>query len=194
MKYDRTVIAYHGCAIEAAHSLLEGQPFKRSVNDYDWLGHGIYFWEYGVDRAWRFAWAQQRSGKIRSPAVVGALIQLGNCFDLLDTHYTHDLHQFYPRWADLEESSRSEFPRNRGSEPDWKGRYLDCALLNAYLTTAEMTGSSYDTVRGCFREGGPAFPGAGIHMESHIQISVRNPACILGVFRPTGSMPREERP
>ncbi len=45
-------------------ALLEGQPFKPSVNDYDWLGHAVYFWEYGADRAWRFSLEQQKAGKI----------------------------------------------------------------------------------------------------------------------------------
>jgi hypothetical protein len=39
-------------------------------------------------------------------------------------------------------------------------------------------------VRGGFLEGEPVFPGSGILRESHIQISVRNPTCVLGVFRP----------
>lgn len=188
MQYDRTVIAYHGCDIETAHAVLDGEPFKPSINDYDWLGHGIYFWEYGADRAWRFAQDQQELGKARTPAVIGALIQLGNCFDLLDTRFTHDLREFFPKWRGSMETSGAEVPRNLGSEPDWKGRYLDCAVINAYLTLAATVSDPYDTVRGCFREGGPAYPGAGIHMESHIQVAVRNPTCILGVFRPMGSI------
>jgi len=86
MKYDRTVIAYHGCDAETAERLLHGEQFKKSQNDYDWLGEGIYFWEYGADRAFKFAQDQQRRGKVAKPAVVGALIQLGRCFDLMDTH------------------------------------------------------------------------------------------------------------
>ena len=45
-------------------------------------------------------------------------------------------------------------------------------------------GTGYDTVRGAFLEGKPAYPGAGFSREGHIQIAVRNSACILGVFRP----------
>lgn len=185
MQYDRTVIAYHGCDIETASSLLEGEPFKPSINEYDWLGHGIYFWEYGADRAWRFAKDQQEQGRIHAPAVIGALIQLGHCFDLLDTRFTYDLSQFFPKWRDLMEKSEAELPRNRGSVPDWKGRYLDCAVFNSYFSMEEAVDEPYDTVRGCFREGGAVYPDASIHMESHIQIAVRNPACILGVFRPS---------
>jgi hypothetical protein len=47
MRYDRTVIAYHGCDALVAERLLHGEPFKKSQNDYDWLGEGIYFWSTG---------------------------------------------------------------------------------------------------------------------------------------------------
>ncbi len=42
----------------------------------------------------------------------------------------------------------------------------------------------FDTVRGVFTEGGPAFPGAGIQKKSHIQICIRNMDCIKGFFLP----------
>ncbi len=79
MKYDRTIIAYRGCEAEIADRLLRGEPFQKSQNDYDWLGEGIYFWEYGADRALKFAIDQQRRGKVEVPAIVGALLQLGHC-------------------------------------------------------------------------------------------------------------------
>ena len=55
---------------------LRGEPFKKSQNDYDWLGLGIYFREYGADRALRFAHDQKARGKLETPAIVGALIQI----------------------------------------------------------------------------------------------------------------------
>jgi hypothetical protein len=42
----------------------------------------------------------------------------------------------------------------------------------------------FQTVRGVFIEGGEAFPGSCIMEKSHIQIAVRDPACIIGVFQP----------
>ena len=38
-----------------------------------------------------------------------------------------------------------------------------------------------------FHEGVPAFQGSGIHTKSHIQVAVRDPACILGYFKPTSA-------
>jgi hypothetical protein len=195
MSYDRTVTAYHGCDEEVARRILDGEAFKPSKNDYDWLGHGVYFWEYGLDRAYRFALAQQRRGKIQSPAVIGALVQLGECFDLMDTRFTHDLRQFFPDWAQSVRAEGAELPRNAGSTPDLKLRRLDCAVLNAYLDLSSRGGVVYDTVRCGFIEGGPAFEGSGIYLESHIQIAVRTPRSIAGVFRPNLSKvrPQEER-
>ena len=42
----------------------------------------------------------------------------------------------------------------------------------------------FDTIRGVFTEGGPAFEGAGIQAKNHIQICIRNLNCIKGFFIP----------
>lgn len=42
----------------------------------------------------------------------------------------------------------------------------------------------FQTVRGVFQEGVPAFVGSDIRRKSHIQIAVRDPDCILGYFKP----------
>lgn len=60
----------------------------------------------------------------------------------------------------------------------------DCAVMNSYLKAIEAEGIKYDSVRCGFVEGPPAFPGSRIRRESHVQICIRNPSCILGVFRP----------
>jgi len=185
MRHDRVVLAYHGCDAAVADRLLAGEPFQRSENDYDWLGAGVYFWEYGADRALQFARDQQRRGKVAEPAVVGALVQLGRCFDLLDTAHTQDLASAFREYRSFAPQAGWMLPRNAGSTPDKKLRRLDCSVLNYYLDELDADGVSFDTVRCGFQEGERAFPGSGIYRESHIQISVRNPACILGVFRPT---------
>ena len=83
----RTIIGYHGCRADFAHDVLLGNvsidAWKPSANEWDWLGHGIYFWEHSPQRALR--WAQE---KYEQPAVLGAVVQLGKCFDLLDESVT----------------------------------------------------------------------------------------------------------
>lgn len=185
MRYDRMVVAYHGCDAGVAERLLGGEPFKPSRNDYDWLGDGIYFWEYGEDRAFQFAREQVDRGRVRKPAYVGALIQLGDCFDLLDTRFTSELAMAYVPWRASYRRENLPLPRNAGAAPDYKLRYRDRAVLGWYLDFLEQEeGRRYDTVRCGFPEGAPVYPGSGILKQTHIQLTVRNPSCIVGVFRP----------
>jgi hypothetical protein len=188
MKYDRTILAYHGCDARVAKRLLDGEPFKPSQNDYDWLGEGIYFWEYGAARAMRFAHDQKARGKVRTPAVVGALLQLGNCFDLMDTRFTEELPHAFLRFKEYCRQRGLPLPENSGKTPDKLLRKRDSAVLNYYLDELPRQGipgvRPYDTIRCGFVEGAPAFPGSGIRHQSHVQIAVRNPACVVGVFRP----------
>lgn len=39
-------------------------------------------------------------------------------------------------------------------------------------------------MRGVFQEGKPVFEGSGIYRDTHIQICIRNPECIVGFFMP----------
>jgi hypothetical protein len=155
--------------------------WKPSKNQWDWLGHGIYFWEHSPKRALRWAKERFRSAQ-GGPDVVGAIIQLGACFDLLDEDVTEALADAYSHLSNVYQQLGRTLPRNRGT--DWKRRELDCLALNYCLGYQKAQNVAYDSVRGAFLEGEPVFPGAGIRHESHIQIAVRNPDCILGVFRP----------
>ena len=65
-------------------------------------------------------------------------------------------------------------------------RKLDCAVVNWTIKRLEEGGDMrFHSVRGVFQEGEAAFPDSGIRRRSHIQIAVRNPACILGYFLPS---------
>ncbi|NDP22972.1 MAG: hypothetical protein GZ091_18115 [Paludibacter sp.] len=46
------------------------------------------------------------------------------------------------------------------------------------------TFKKFDSMRGVFTEGGPAFDGAEIQLKRHIQICIRNPNSIKGFFLP----------
>jgi hypothetical protein len=60
--------------------LLRREQLKPSGNDYDWLGSGIYFWEYGDRRAldWATGIAKRRPHIVETPAVIGAHIDTWN--------------------------------------------------------------------------------------------------------------------
>lgn len=119
---------------------------------------------------------------------MGALIQLGNCFDLLDTTYTQTLAYAWPKYAEDLSLQGKTTPQNKSAgdkDLDHVIRNLDCAMVNWTITQLEKAKRPrFDTVRGVFPEGDAAFPGSYILEKSHIQISVRNPDCILGYFAP----------
>ena len=119
LSYQRTVFAFHGCDQRVADAVLAGkEKLAVSENTYDWLGHGIYFWEHGPARA--FEWAAQQAkrkrSKIKRPSVLGAVISLGNCFDLLDIKFTDILAH---TTATLEETFAAQgraIPQNQKAE------------------------------------------------------------------------------
>lgn len=180
--YQRQVIAYHGCDQVVADATLRGGKLKESANDYDWLGKGIYFWEHGPARAMEWARFMKQRKKVTRPAVVGALIQLGHCFDLLDIRFTELLRDLYPKFKKTLEAVGHAMPVN---EPNRKLHRLDCAFLNWSISSVEeQTGIRFQTVRGVFIEGEPLYPTAQIYMQSHIQIAVRDTSVLVGFFHP----------
>jgi len=188
-EYQRLIVAYHGCdQTVVEHVVLQRGELQPSAERYDWLGKGIYFWEHGPQRA--AEWAQERAnlGKIQSPAVLGAIIQLGNCFDLLDTRYTEILTQAWPKFEKAWSSAGKPLPLNKSRDPrdvDKALRFRDCSLLNWTLDQMKSGGmEEFDSVRGLFQEGQTAFPDSEIRTRSHIQIAIRNPECIVGYFLP----------
>ena len=53
-QFARIIVGYHGCTEDFARDLLLGtapvSAWQPSTNDWDWLGHGIYFWEHSPER------------------------------------------------------------------------------------------------------------------------------------------------
>ena len=194
--HEHLVVADHGTERSLARRVLLGErELVPSRNDYDWLGHGVYFWELGLARALQFAEEKERRGVLRDPFAIGAYIRLGRCLDLTDTWATEALAISYLDYRHDVMKAGKTLPVNRplaGQIAEAPLRHLDCAVINHCTKNADRdalrVGRSfgYDSVRGVFEEGARAFPGAALRSKSHIQIAVRNPACILGVFRPRG--------
>ncbi len=196
LNYQRTIFGYHGCDRSVAGSVLTGRrQLGPSSNDYDWLGSGIYFWEHGPSRAleWAENAAKRPGSRIKQPAVLGAVIQLGICFDFLDTRHTDYLAEYFPLYVRTLQNEGKPIPQNRqapDSDDDWVLRRLDCQFINWLVPVLEAgMGVRIQTIRGVFQEGEPAFPGGGIRRKSHIQIAVRDPGVIVGFFHPFDKLP-----
>lgn len=69
-------------------------------------------------------------------------------------------------------------------------RFLDCAVIRHLHEMIEAepeetrTVEPFDTVRGMFTEGRSVYPGGGFKRGSHVQLAVRAPTCIKGIFLP----------
>lgn len=191
LNYQRSVLGYHGCDADVVAKVLAGDDtLTQSEQGYDWLGPGVYFWEHGPQRAYDWAVEESRRNpdKITTPAVLGAIINLGQCFDFLDIPNTRLLQSLYPEFKRVIVETGKRMPENRSTgrgDRDKVLRFLDCAVIKFALDKLAEAGRVYHTARGAFFEGGEAFPGAGIMLKSHIQIAVREPSCIVGFFRPS---------
>jgi hypothetical protein len=191
--YQRLVIGYHGCDESIRDEVIRsGTGLKAYPKDYDWLGHGIYFWEHGPARALEWAEAQKQRGNLDHPSVIGAVLHLGRCFDLLDAEYTDLLAESYPDFLQSMNEAGRPIPENRAlrsGDEDRILRNLDCSVVNWTIEQVEKQGDlHFHSVRGVFPEGEAVFPESGIRRRSHIQIAVRDPACILGYFLPTSDL------
>lgn len=184
------VYGFHGIDEDAAFEILNAKsPFKRSTNAYDWLGEGTYFWENNFPRAKQYAFedSTRKNSKIKKPSVIGAVIDLGNCLDLLDQEWLDFLKASYVSLRDTLEEENKILPQNIGFHPndfDFKKRELDCAVIRFAHKLANESGIIFDTVRAAFWEGDELYPNAGFKCQNHIQIAVLNPNCIKGIFLP----------
>jgi hypothetical protein len=182
------VLGYHGCDRDTGEKLLQNEAFRPSENTYDWLGSGIYFWEANPDRA--LDWArevirrnQSKDGFDKEPFVVGAIINLGFCLDLISSNGSRALQLAYLGLQDDLIEAGDDIPENSGGD-DLLLRKLDCMVINyLHQSRKKFAEQSFDTVRAVFTEGDLLYPTAGFRRKTHIQICVRNQECIKGVFR-----------
>ena len=185
------VIGFHGCEESVRDAIVSGSTtLKASKNKYDWLGHGFYFWQNNYDRALDFATNPPSKKSVQKPAVLGAIISLGSCLDLMDKKHIKAVELSYKSLEESVISDNGKLPMNKNTlnSNDRILRELDCYVIeNLHKTIKDSHCSPFDSTRGVFIEGSPIYENAGFHEKTHIQICVRNPNCIKGFF-----IPREE--
>ena len=187
-KRSSLVIGFHGCDLGVRDKLVNSKTvFRQSKNDYDWLGHGMYFWENDVDRALEFASYKKERQKSITPSVLGATIDLGNCLDLLNSKNLQLIKLAYEILATELDNSGFRLPENTPLRDgkDLIFRRLDCAVIETLHENRKKSKlPEFDSVRGVFWEGEELYPSAGFREKNHIQICVRNPNCVKGFFIP----------
>jgi len=182
--YHRTVVGYHGTRLSVALDIVNRRKsFVAQQNEGDWLGRGIYFWEYAPEQA--LGWANRRQSQWNEPvAVLGSMIRLGSCLDLLDPANIRTVKEFHAEFCKEQAELGLAIPKNKRNN-----RALDCAVFEYLYRAAQSANDesrqSVETARGAYvptAEKNRIFKGSWLYEQSHIQICVRNQACILGTW------------
>lgn len=180
------VIGFHSCDKEVGLKVLNGaDELLPSQNTWDWLGEGIYFWEQNPTRAWEYAVEcsqrkQYNKTPIKTPFVLGAIIDLGKCLNLVDAESLKILSEAHKVLVDAMKEANVKMPVNKGDN-----RQLDCAVIQFIHNSNKNNGiRGYDTVRCAFPEGQEVYEGAKITSRLHLQICVKTPESIKGFFLP----------
>lgn len=180
------ILGFHSCDREVGLKVLNGNDhLKPSQNKWDWLGHGIYFWEYNPIRALQYAndvaeGKQKATAKIKTPFVIGCIIDLGRCLNLTEPSQYTLLNETYKNLKTTYEQTGEAMSENKGD-----ARILDCAVfMHMHYLLERRDHPPYDTIRGAFPEGKAIYEGCAIKDQTHIQICVRNTDSILGYFLP----------
>jgi hypothetical protein len=115
-------------------------------------------------------------------AVVGSMIRLGRCFDLLDPVNIATLKTLYDEFIRNYLIVNKAPPKNNAHSH----RYLDRAVFEyAYSALNDQTGGRIDTCRAVYVPADKSkriWRGSSISEESHVQLCVRNPKRILGTW------------
>lgn len=194
--YHRTVVGYHGTGLSSALRIVNRvEDFRKSERDFDWLGRGIYFWEYAPKQALR--WAERRQRKYQAKqnktsddivrateplAVVACMIRLGFCLDLTDPDNIEYLEDIFITYKKSIESYGYSLPKN-----DRHIRKLDCSVFEYAYDVVEQSVpiSRVDTARGIYvpKDGTKrVWDGSWISRDTHVQLCVRNQSNILGAW------------
>ena len=180
------VIGYHSCDREVGLRIVSGKDhLLPSNNSWDWLGPGIYFWEANPYRALDYAVdcakkKQKFNGEIKTPFVIGAIIELGNCLNLIEPNAVHIVKVAHSLLKNDHERTGNKMPVNKGAN-----RSLDCAVIaHLHKANAQYGFAPYDTIRSPFHEGEPIYDHANFTSGLHIEICVVDPYMIKGYFLP----------
>ena len=186
MVFRSLVLGYHGCDASTVDKLVNGLEKQiPSEKPHDWLGSGLYFWEDSYSRAWKWAQAEAKNpeSNIQEPAVLGAVIDLGNCLNPIDAESLELVRSAHRAFLDICNISGLTPPQNKGK--DFKARFLDRAVFETlHRLRQDEKKDPFDSVRAFFVEGEPLYENAGLRTLDHIQICVRNPEKIVGYFLP----------
>jgi len=180
------VMGFHSCDKVVGLDVINGRTQLRASNNiWDWLGEGIYFWEQNPARALEYAIESSMKKQfnkipIQTPFVIGAIIELGNCLNLVEPESLATLKEAFAGLEGIMNEAGKSVPKNEKNN-----RRLDSAVFK-HLHASRRKNSSipFDTIRCAFNEGDPIYPGANFTTRLHLQLCVINRNVIQGYYLP----------
>ncbi len=182
------VLGFHGTEKSIVDKVVKQQRrthLDHSTKSYDWLGHGVYFWENDPARGLEWAASGKKNGKIAHPDVVGAIVDLGRCLDLTTQIGLKEVRLAHHVYKNLMLEAGLPMVSNRMGK-DRVLRDLDCAVIETlHQMREDQQLAPYDSIRAAFPEDEPLYAEAGFRAKNHIQLCILNETnCIKGYFRP----------
>lgn len=200
MKTGHLVLAYHGCDITLRDDLVSRRitELNPSQNKYDWLGPGAYFFENDHRRALMFANdahgnPEKRFTKqpIATPAVVGAVLQLDFILDMTTQEGIENYCLAYQAMVEYLTAEGLPEPKNSKADDEDEDlivRQLDSDVFKfMHRIRQETKQPLFQAVRSAFPQGEAVAPSSAFRRNSHVQIALRENACVLGWFLPPGA-------
>lgn len=185
-KLTTLIKGYHGTSLRVAEKLCDGSlSWRRSSNEGDWLGSGIYFFQDGPSRA--MAWARaELEGTSEVPAVIESELDLSCCFDLLDLNDFYVLRE-RARVADelfdipaqeelLVRGGRAK-PPHLGTPLKMRNRW-DRFIIDFCIESLALE-RSITCVRSAFLWGHAVGPVSFLFNWSRVEIAVREPERVI---------------
>jgi hypothetical protein len=115
------------------------------------LGPGVYFWGQNPTRALEYAIEnaeKKQFNKVpcKTPFVIGAIIELGNCLNLVEAESLQILSTAYDGLKKVMNEADKKMPINKGDN-----RALDCAVIKYIHQANKLDGkAAYDTITKTF--------------------------------------------
>jgi hypothetical protein len=114
--------------------------------------------------------------QIRQPAVIGAIIDLGNCLNLVDSRFLALVKEACETYHETMAKAGRKMPGNAGVGN--KARALDCAVIESLHNS--RIGTPFQTVRSFFLEGQELYPGAGFFTSLSVKSGGRRTGSASG--------------
>ena len=132
-------MGFHSCDKEVGLKVLNGKAeLKPSTNPWDWLGDGIYFWEQNPERALQYAMESSQNVQfnkkpIKTPFVIGAIIELANCLNLVEPESLLILKKAYEDIAEIYAQAGKPLPVNKDNNRKLDANSSTCAATVVLL-------------------------------------------------------------